>query len=195
MKHKMRVIVLLLIAVNLFCGIVDVAMVVKCYPPHDFIFKADTPAENPYQVGFNAVVTESNGTTLTLPGFFDGNATCKIRISPTAEGKWSLTTTSDLPALNGKTAVFKSIKNKNKNIHGVLRVDKEHPHHFIFDDGTRFFIIKTIKERTTTRLFSFSAKAEPSRLLTLNQQQVLEMMKDKGFNDLMKFVNKSIYRI
>ena len=32
------------------------------------------------------------------------------------------------------------MKNANPKVHGVLRVDKEHPHHFIFDDGTRFFM-------------------------------------------------------
>lgn len=140
MKQRIKVIVILLIAVNLLCGIVQAAVVVKCYQPHDFSFQTVTPVGNPYQVGFSAVVTGPNGMTFILPGFFDGNATWKIRISPTVEGAWSLTTTSDLPALNGKTANFTSLKNKDKNIHGVLRVDKEHPHHFIFDDGTRFFM-------------------------------------------------------
>jgi len=142
MKQKIRIAVLLLIAGNFF-GVMAYSAspeLAPCCQPSDFSFKTNVSIDNPYQVGFSAVVTGPNGTSFTTPGFFDGNGTWKIRIAPTALGSWSVTTKSDLPELNGKSVTFTCVKNTNRNIHGVLRVDKEHPHHFIFDDGTRFFM-------------------------------------------------------
>ncbi len=110
------------------------------WQPHDFSFTVDAVVANPFTAEFSAVVTGPNGKSFKLPGFFDGNATWKIRVSPTAEGYWSLKTTSDLPALDGKNAAFTCVKNSDPKNHGVLLVDKENPHHFVFEDGSRFFM-------------------------------------------------------
>jgi len=113
---------------------------VPCWQPHDFSFTAQAAPANPFLVEISATVTGPDGKTFTTPGFFDGNGVWKIRVSPTSEGQWSLVTKSELPELAGKTATFTCVKNPNPKIHGVLRVDPEHPHHFIFADGTRFFM-------------------------------------------------------
>ena len=110
------------------------------WQPHDFAFPADVSVPNPFLVDFSAAVTGPNGITFTLPGFYDGKGIWKIRAAPTAEGQWSLTTKSALPELDGKTVKFSCAQNTNPNIHGVLRVDRDHPHHFVYDDGTRFFM-------------------------------------------------------
>ena len=110
------------------------------WQPHDFSFPAQSSPPNPFYVDFSATVTGPDGKTFTMPGFFDGNGIWKIRVSPTSEGQWSLVTQSELPELNGKTATFTGVKNLNPKINGVLRVDPAHPHHFIFADGTRFFM-------------------------------------------------------
>lgn len=52
----------------------------------------------------------------------------------------NLFTKTELPELDGKTASFLCVKNPNPRVHGVLRVDKEHPHHFVFEDGISFFL-------------------------------------------------------
>jgi len=113
---------------------------VPCWQPRDFSFTAKAQPANPFMVAFSATVTGPDGKTITMPGFFDGAGTWKIRVAPTAEGKWSLVTQSELPELNNRTATFTGVKNANPKNHGVLRVDKEHPHHFIFADGTHFFM-------------------------------------------------------
>ena len=113
---------------------------VPCWQPHDFGFTAKASPANPFLVEFSAIVAGPDGQTFTLPGFFDGDGTWKIRVAPTGEGKWSLVTQSELPELNGQKATFTGVKNANPKNHGVLRVDKEHPHHFLFADGTRFFM-------------------------------------------------------
>lgn len=116
------------------------AVDVPRWQPHDTSFTAKLAAANPFMVPFSATVTAPNAKTFTLPGFFDGDNTWKIRVSPNAEGRWSLVTKSDVKGLDGKTAEFTCAKNPNPTVHGVLRVDKAHPHHFIFEDGTRFFM-------------------------------------------------------
>ncbi len=110
------------------------------WQPRDFSFTTTAKAENPFVVDFSATLTGPDGKTFTLPGFFDGDATWKIRVAPTAEGAWSLVTNSALPDLNGRKAAFTCAPNTNPKIHGVLRVDPAHPHHFIFEDGARFFM-------------------------------------------------------
>ena len=110
------------------------------WQPHDFSFTAKTTTANPFMVPFSAAVNGPDGKSFTVPGFFDGNGTWKIRVSPDAEGNWSLVTKSDVKELDGRSAEFTCVKNTNANAHGVLRVDKAHPHHFIFEDGTRFFM-------------------------------------------------------
>jgi hypothetical protein len=110
------------------------------WQPHDFSFTVKTDAANPFMVPFSATAKGPGGVELKVPGFFDGDGTWKVRVAPTVEGAWSLVTKSEVNELNGKTAEFHCVKNTNPNVHGVLRVDKAHPHHFIFDDGTRFFM-------------------------------------------------------
>jgi hypothetical protein len=116
------------------------ALDVPCWQPHDVGFTANAGAANPFMVAFGATLKGPAGAVLKAPGFFDGDGTWKIRVSLTAEGAWSLVTTSDVKELDGKTAEFNCVKNANPSVHGVLRVDKSHPHHFIFEDGTRFFM-------------------------------------------------------
>lgn len=110
------------------------------WQPRDFSFTSPTTPDNPFTVDFSATVTGPDGKSFTLPGFFDGDRTWKVRVAPNLEGAWSLVTKSALPALNGRKAAFTCAPNANPQIHGVLRVDPTHPHHFIFEDGARFFL-------------------------------------------------------
>ncbi len=111
------------------------------WQPHDFAFTAQAKVENPFSVRFAATVKGPDGRIFTLPGFYDGNNTWKLRVSANQEGDWSLVTESELPELNGKQAAFTCTTGKNPKIHGVLRVDEKNPHHFVFEDGTRFYML------------------------------------------------------
>lgn len=110
------------------------------WQPHDFAFTARAQVENPFAVSFLATVKGPDGVVMTLPGFYDGNETWKIRVSPTVEGEWSLVTQSDLKELDGQSVTFTGVRKANKRLHGPLHVDPEHPHHFLFADGSRFFL-------------------------------------------------------
>jgi len=114
---------------------------VSRWQPHDFAFTATLSEGNPFLVGFAATVHGPDGKTFRVPGFYDGGDAWKVRVSPTSEGQWSLVTESDLAALDGKEATFTCVPNLNPNVHGGLRVDSAHPHHFVFEDGTRHFLL------------------------------------------------------
>jgi len=112
---------------------------VSKWNPYDLEFKCASTSANPFTIVFFAEITGPGGIKLKLPGFYDGNNTWKIRFSPTKEGKWTITTLSDIPDLNNQKTQVMCIGNENKNIHGGLRIDTVNPHHFVFEDGTHWF--------------------------------------------------------
>jgi len=111
------------------------------WQPCDFAFSSVAKPENPFKLPFSATVKGPGGAAFKTAGFYDGDGTWKVRISPTAEGAWSLVTHSEAPDLNGKTVAFTCTPNKNPRVHGGLRVDAQHPRHFVFEDGTRCFLM------------------------------------------------------
>lgn len=108
--------------------------------PVDFVFTGPVGVTNPFQIRFSAKILKPNGTTFTIPGFYDGNHRWKVRVSANADGNWSLRTESEIPGLNGRSTNFTAMVGDNPKMHGGLKVDREHPHHFQFEDGTRFFL-------------------------------------------------------
>lgn len=114
---------------------------VRRWEPHDFAFTATQEVANPFLVSFSATITRPDGTTFTQPGFHNGNGNWKIRVSANTPGEWSLTTHSGLAELDGRHATFTCASRANPKVHGVLRVDQQHPQHFVFEDGARFYML------------------------------------------------------
>ena len=57
-------------------------------------------------------------------------------------GRWSLRTVSSTPALNAQVeSDIVCEPNHNPAIHGGLLVDALHPHHFVYQDGARYFLM------------------------------------------------------
>jgi len=111
------------------------------WQPHDFVFRSDAAPDKPFQVQFSAEATGPDGVKFTLPGFYDGGGTWKARLAPTTEGQWSLQTHSSRPGLDRRKVSFVCVANPSPNIHGPLRVDPKNPRHFIFEDGSRYFLL------------------------------------------------------
>ena len=111
------------------------------WTPRDFAFASRTAHENPFEVPFSAEVTRPDGRKFETLGFHDGGDEWKLRISPDAEGAWTVTTRSGDPDLNERTLSFRCTPNSNPAVHGGLRSDAEHPHHFVHEDGARYFLM------------------------------------------------------
>jgi len=117
------------------------AMTVPRWRPQDFVFDSAAGPDNPFMVPFSATVTGPDSRSFKVPGFYDGDGVWKVRVRPEVEGDWSLATESTDPELDGRTAHFVCVPNENRNVHGMLRVDPEHPYHFMYEDGTRYFLL------------------------------------------------------
>ncbi len=111
------------------------------WEPYDLAFTSDTQHENPFRVTLMATATGPNGEKLKVPGFYDGDRTWKVRLALPARGRWELTTESDDPKLDGKSATLECVANANEAVHGGLLVDPDSPHHFVWEDGTRYFLL------------------------------------------------------
>lgn len=94
---------------------------------------------NPFtEVKLKATVT-GPGVERTFDGFYDGGDQFKVRYMPPAAGTYTLTTRSNVPALNGQTATFTATE-AGKGNHGPTVVDGTH---FRNADGSRLFVMGT----------------------------------------------------
>ncbi|MCU0916578.1 MAG: DUF5060 domain-containing protein [Planctomycetes bacterium] len=75
---------------------------------------------NPYvDVPWSATFRQGD-QSITVPGFWDGGGTYKVRFSPPARGEWRYRTHSAAPELNGRTGVFTATAPTGKN-HGPVQ--------------------------------------------------------------------------
>jgi len=109
--------------------------------PHIFPFRSFAKHENSFAVTFSGVVKGPDGRRFSTLGFFDGSGFWKLRVSANVVGEWSVRTRSDDPQLDGKTVEFLCVPNEDPKVHGGLLVDLDHPYHFVFEDGTRYFLM------------------------------------------------------
>jgi hypothetical protein len=73
---------------------------------------------------------------LKAPGFYDGDGVYRLRFMPDVEGVWAFTTSSNSPALDGKSGGF-VCGSPRPNMHGPVRVHNRF--HFVHADGTPYF--------------------------------------------------------
>jgi hypothetical protein len=146
------------------------------YRPHDFVFSA-AESGNPFDVELWGEFSGPRNARIRIPGFSDGGGVWKIRFAAPATGTWTLRTSSPIPALDGKTAEAEAIPDSNPRIHGVLRVDSEHPFHFRFDDGSRYFLMGYEAD------WLWGADMlDPARKV---MRRLIAQMAERGFNHVM----------
>ena len=116
---------------------IDAAVTIEQYHTHDFAFSASVGG-NPFDVEMKGEFEGPGGVRLTVPGFYDGKGTWKIRFSPAVLGQWSLRTISGTAGLNGRTEPeIQCEPNRSPSIHGDVLVDPLHPHHFIYQEDRK----------------------------------------------------------
>ena len=71
-------------------------------------------------IAITATFTQG-GQSITVPGFWDGGDTFKIRFSPPAVGRWTFKTASDRPGLNGRTGSFVAVEPTDASTRGIFR--------------------------------------------------------------------------
>lgn len=114
----------------------------------ELAFQSATTYANPYtDVEFRVEFSHSDGTTLTRPGFWDGENTWKVRFaSPLDAGTWTYTTyaePTDDTGLNGQQGTLSCVPYQGKNElikHGLLKMSSGH-RNIVHADGTPFLLI------------------------------------------------------
>jgi hypothetical protein len=150
---------------------------IERYHTHDFTFQASAPG-NPFDVELAGEFSGPEGAHIRVPGFYDGDGRWIVRFSPDREGAWQLRTVSPLAALDGKTeSGILVTPNRHPQIHGALRVDAAHPYHFIYEDGTRYFLLGYEAD------WLWGADMQdPARKL---MRHLIDQMSTRGFNHVM----------
>lgn len=101
-------------------------------------------------VTFSGTSGEAKGMNIKVTGFWDGGQKWKVRFAPPASGKWSYSSKSKDPGLNGVTGSFSCTgwldteKMENPARRGFVRVCKtgnRAGRYFEYADGTPFFWI------------------------------------------------------
>jgi hypothetical protein len=102
---------------------------------------------NPYMdVTLTAVFLNGN-TSVTVPGFYDGNGIYRIRFSPDVEGSWSYQTESNLSKLSGFKGKFLCVPPAEKN-HGPIEI--VNTYYLRYADGTPFYAVGTTAYQWTS---------------------------------------------
>ena len=95
---------------------------------------------NPFKDVDLAADFTSNGETLTVPGFYDGDGTYRIRLLVPAEGEWSFTTRSNASSLDAIRGSFTAAA-ASPDSRGVVGVSDTF--HFAYGDGTPYLPVGT----------------------------------------------------
>ncbi|WP_120522626.1 DUF5605 domain-containing protein [Arthrobacter celericrescens] len=94
---------------------------------------------NPFtDVELSAEFRSGSGAKLTVPGFYDGGGSYRIRLLVPEEGTWTFTTASNARSLNAITGTFDAGQAVSR---GVVRVAEQF--HFAYDDGTPYLPVGT----------------------------------------------------
>lgn len=98
-------------------------------------------ATNPYtDIALTATFAGPGGVRNVVPGFWDGGDTFRVRFTPTAEGVWTYATSSNDAGLDGRAGALECVAPRPGD-RGFLRRDEAHRYHFVWDDGSRYFML------------------------------------------------------
>jgi len=123
---------------------------------------------NPYvDVQFSATFIQGE-RRITVPGFWDGGGTYKVRFSPPTTGEWHYETRSLVPELNGKSGAFTATEPTQGN-HGPVQVFNTF--YFRYADGTPYHQFGTT---------CYAWVHQPTEL----QEQTLKTLASSPFNKI-----------
>lgn len=116
----------------------------ELWSPIEISLQSSVAYDNPYtDTEINAVFTHTDGTSITLPGFWKEDSTWCVRFSPIKIGKWKYeitctdTTNSGLFS-SGMIQAVESTKDTEIAKHGFVTLEKDQ-RYFKYADGTPFF--------------------------------------------------------
>ena len=139
----MRAILEMAIYALLLCGLFFQASAQATYPKIEASFTVNTPIADPfnYTNDLRVLIVQPDATAISLPAFFDGGATWRVRHTPTMAGTFTVSniTLNGLPISYGQLQpAFWAITGVPTGA-GYVRVDPTNPRRFVTSNGRRFF--------------------------------------------------------
>ena len=104
-------------------------------------FETEQEVQGPFAVEFGAVFRGPAGSTLHVPGFYNGGDQWLIRFCPPKVGRWTFSTVSSLPDLAGESGVITVTENTRDWQRGPIEISQKNPQRFIYADGTPYFLM------------------------------------------------------
>ena len=156
-KHMKKSLILFSLIISVVLRDLSAQNELKTWSVFEAEFKSSKPVTNPYvtflkedgksrlTAVFEGISGEAAGKTLTVPGFWDGGDSWKIRFAPPSPGSWKYETVSADRKMNGKkgqlnvTAWTDEEKKQNPVRRGFLSVNnsgERKGRFFIYSDGT-----------------------------------------------------------
>ncbi|HEV2437879.1 MAG TPA: DUF5060 domain-containing protein, partial [Verrucomicrobiae bacterium] len=113
------------------------------YPKIEASFTVNTPIADPfdYSNDVRVLMVQPDASTISLPAFFDGGTTWRVRHTPTMAGVYSISNIT----LNGSPLSFSNLTPASWTVTGFptgpgfVRVDPANPRRFITSNGRRYF--------------------------------------------------------
>jgi hypothetical protein len=106
---------------------------VERYGVFEATFESAGSPANPYvAISGHAAFATPDGRTWTIPVFWEGQKTWKVRVSPDVPGKWSFVVKSNDAGLNGKPGTFECVESERA---GGLQVYRKNSSHFQRQNG------------------------------------------------------------
>ncbi len=128
---------------------------------------------NPYTaVTATATFEGPGGAAGTIPLFWHGGKTWKLRFSPDAKGAWKWRVRSSDAGLDGQSGSFRCVASKNR---GSVASMPGHPYHFAYQDGTPMWWCG----ETAWALYTNSAEENHNRTTV---EHYLDVRAAQGFN-------------
>ena len=132
---------------TVLCGLpvsAEADLTTEVWNPVEITFTSTEKYDKPYiSTEIDAVFKHSDGTTITLPGFWKEGDTWAVRFSPTKTGTWTYEVTckdEKNTGLNGSGTIKATATTSENalNKHGFVKVEKD-VHYYMYNDGTPFF--------------------------------------------------------
>ena len=113
------------------------------YPKIEASFLVNTPIADPfdYSNDVRVLIVQPDSTRVSLPAFFDGGTTWRVRHTPTMAGIYGISNIT----LNGSPLAFNNLQPSSWTVTGFptgagyVQVDPANPRRFITGNGRRFF--------------------------------------------------------
>lgn len=140
---------------------------------YEIPLEAEGRYSNPYtDLEAEALLERPDGSTWTVPLFWDGGRTWKLRVSPDATGEWSFTVRSQDDGLNGKGGAFVCSPSERR---GSIRPMDGFPRHFQYQNGDPLWFLGD----TAWALFTDKAEEAHDRAAA---KKYLRTRAAQGFN-------------